>query len=113
MAPPINTRGDYATLAAAGTTQATAAECTADMVMVTSGSNAAGVLIRPLNLKEEQIVCNGTGADAAANAADIFVYPRSGGSINNQTANTPILIAAGRAVRFRAINGAGAVIAFF
>lgn len=113
MAPPINTRGDYATLAAAGTTQATAAECTADMVMVTSGSNAAGVLIRPLNIKEEQIVCNGTGASDSTLQVDIYVYPRSGGSINNQTANSPILLAAGKAVRIRAINGAGSVIAFF
>lgn len=106
----INTRGEYNTLAAAGTTQATAAECNADMVMVTSGSQGAGVVIRPLNATEEQVVCNGT---SGTTAIDLYVYPRSGGSINNSSANLHLLLSSGKAARFRAIDGAGNVIAFF
>ena len=108
--PPINTRGEYNTLAAAGTTQATAAECNADMVMVTSGTQGAGVIIRPLNVREEQVVCNGT---SGTSSIDLYVYPRSGGQINNSGANVHLILPSGRAARFRAIDGAGNVIAFF
>src|SRR5262249_45514413 len=105
-----NTRGDYNTITAAGTTQATAVECNADTVMVTAGTASSGVLLRPMNVKEEQIVCNGTDGNAST-GIDLFVYPRTGGKINNMTANTPLLLPAGMAARFRAIDGAGNVIA--
>ena len=98
-------KGPYATLTAAGTTQATAAEMTADMVMVTSASEDAGVIIPTLNARDECIVCNGTNVT-------ILVYPRTGGQINNSTANLPVIVSAFTAVRFRGIDGAGKVMAF-
>jgi hypothetical protein len=99
-------------MTATGTTQGTAATITADMVMVTAGSNASGIVLDGMNVEDEVIVCNGVGIGTAT-AIDLYVYPKSGGAINNGTANTGILIASGRAVRFRAIDGAGNVIAFF
>ena len=105
-------KGAYATMAAAGTTQATANTIVADMVMVTSGPAASGIILDGMNVGDEVIVCNGV-ALGTATAIDLFVYPKLGGAINNGTANTGILVASGKAVRFRAIDGAGNVIAFF
>lgn len=107
---PIPTRGEYNTLSAAGTTQATAVEMNADTVMVTGGSQGAGILVRPLNVREECIIVNGT---SGTSAIDLKVYPRTGGKINNSDANTPLILPSQQAVRFRAIDGAGNVIAFF
>ena len=101
-------RGEYAAIAAAGTTQATATEMPAYTVMVTSGTG--GVMLPPLNVNEEAVVCNGL---TGSSAIDLMVYPRSGGKINNATADTPLLIPESRAVRFRATDGAGNVIAVF
>lgn len=98
-------RGEYAEISAAGTTQATATEMPAYAVMVTSGTG--GVILPPMNKSEEAIVCNGLST------ADISVYPRSGGKLNNDTANLPLVVPTNRAVRFRAIDGAGNVMAFF
>jgi len=98
-------RGEYAEIAAAGSTQATATGMPSYTVMVSSGSGGVG--LPPLNRNEEAIVCNGLGSD------DISVYPQSGGKINNSTANLPLVLPANRAARFRAIDGAGNVIAFF
>jgi hypothetical protein len=98
-------KGEYSVVAATGTTQADAAEVPAYMVMVTSGTG--GVLIPPLNKDEEAIVCNGV------TDMELSVYPRSGGKINNSTADLPLTLPSNRAARFRAIDGAGNVIAFF
>jgi len=98
-------KGEYAAIAAAGTTQATAAEMPAYMVMVTSG--AGGVILPPLNRDEEAVVCNGLSD------SNINVYPRSGGKINNSTADLAVELPSNKAARFRAIDGAGNVIAFF
>jgi hypothetical protein len=98
-------RGEYAEIAAAGTTQATATEMPAYVCMVSSGTG--GVLLPPLNRGEEAIVCNGVST------IDLNVYPRSGGKLNNITANLPLVLPANTAGRFRAIDGAGNVMAFF
>lgn len=98
-------KGEYAAIAAAGTTQATAAEMPAYMVMVTSGSG--GVVLPPMNRDDEAVVCNGLSSDS------INVYPRSGGTINNATADLAVGLPNNTAARFRAIDGAGNVIAFF
>lgn len=98
-------RGEYDTIAAAGTTQADATPMPAYTVMVSSGTG--GVMLPPLNRNEEAIVCNGIGI------VDLSVYPISGGKLNNATANLPLVIPANRAVRFRAIDGAGNCMAFF
>lgn len=101
----IRAKGEYATIAAAGTTQATATAMPAYTVMVTSGTG--GVMLPPMNKDEEAIVCNGLGT------VEINVYPQVGGKINNSTANLHLLLAVNTAARFRAIDGAGNVIAFF
>ena len=93
-----NTKGPYATMTAAGTTQADAAEMTADEVLVTSGAEDSGVLLPTLNTRDECIVCNGLNVT-------IKVYPRSGGQLNNSTANLPLILAAFSAARFRAVGG--------
>jgi hypothetical protein len=98
-------RGEYAEIAAAGTTQATATGMPAYTVMVTSGTG--GVMLPPLNKDEEAVVCNGLSS------TEIRAYPRTSGKINNKTANLHILVPPNYAVRFRAIDGAGNVIAFF
>ena len=92
------TKGPYATLTAAGTTQADAAEMTADVNMVTSAVADAGVLLPTMNARDECIVCNGT-------STDILVYPRSGGTINNATVNLPLSLTSFTAVRFRGVGG--------
>ena len=98
-------RGEYAEIAAAGTTQADATPMPSYTVMVSSGSG--GVVLPPLNRNEEAIVCNGVST------IDLSVYPRSGGKLNNATADLPVVVPANRAVRFRAIDGAGNAMAFF
>jgi hypothetical protein len=50
-------------------------------------------------------VCNGT-------SAEIFIYPRSGGKINNSDANVHLWLNANSAARFLAIDGLN-VIAIF
>jgi hypothetical protein len=98
-------KGEYSVVAAAGTTQATATEMPAYMVMVTSGTG--GVILPPMNKDEEAVVCNGLSSE------EIKVYPRTGGKINNATANLHLLLPNNSAARFKAIDGAGNVIAFF
>lgn len=98
-------KGEYAEIAATGTTQATAAEMPSYTVTVTSGTG--GVILPPLNKNEEAVVCNGLSD------VEINVYPRTGGKLNNATANLPLLVPNNRAVRFRAIDGGGNAIAFF
>jgi len=98
-------RGEYDTVAAAGSTQSDATPMPAYTVMVTSGTG--GVVLPPMNVTEEAIVCNGLSG------ADVYVYPRSGGKLNNATADLPVVVPINRAVRFRAIDGAGNCIAFF
>ena len=107
----IASKGEYAAIAGAGTTQATATEMPAYMVRVTSSSgNGSGVILPPMNRGEVAIVCN---AITGASAIDLKVYPRSGGSINGATADSHLLLPATMAASFRAVDGAGNVIATF
>ncbi len=98
------TKGPYNTLAAAGTTQATAAAMNADMVMVTSGTG--GVILPALDVGQEVVVCNGVST------LDLNVYPISGGKINNATADLPLVLPSNKAARFKAVTALD-VIAFF
>ena len=104
----MSTKGPYATMAAAGTTLAGANEVVADIAMVTSGTG--GVRLDALNVGEERVVINGINGTSAI---DLNVYPVSGGSINNATASSPLVLPQNKAVRFKAIDGAGNVAAFF
>jgi hypothetical protein len=98
-------RGEYSIISAAGTTQATATEMPSYNVMVTSATSAQGVILPPMNKGEEAIVCNGSDAE-------IFVYPRSGGKINNSAADVHLWLSANSAAHFLAIDGLN-VIAIF
>lgn len=100
------TKGPYNTLAAAGTTQATAATINADVVMITSGTSGAGVVLDAMDLNQEAIIVNGVSS------SEYKIYPVSGGKINNATADLPLLLPPNKAARFRAINNVD-VIAFF
>ncbi len=93
------TRGAYAELTAVGTTQATAAEITADYVVVTVVTSAAsGVILPPGNLNDEVIIVNGDSAD------NLFIYPQVGGKINRATANAALELPPNRAAHFRGEN---------
>jgi hypothetical protein len=94
------TRGNYAEIAAAGSTQATAAEITADFVVVTSltETTADGVLLPPGNLWDEVVIVNGTST------ANLKIYPRSGGKINNAAANAALELPPNSAAHFIGVN---------
>lgn len=79
------------TAAAAGTTQATATPLAADHSLVTSATagSAEGVVMKAGNANEFISVANGT-------SIAISVYPPSGVKLNNQTANLPMVLPAGR-----------------
>lgn len=98
----MTTRGPYAEMAAAGTTQATAAEVVADKVVVTTVTPAAqGVILPPGNLDQIQIIVNGT---SGATGVPLFIYPRTGGKLNNATANEALELPPSRAVRLEGVN---------
>lgn len=94
------TKGTYAEMSAAGSTQADAAEIKADYIMVTSltESSADGVLLPPGNLSDEVVIVNGTGS------ANLKIYPRSGGKINNAGADAALEIEPNRAAHFIGIS---------
>jgi len=93
-------RGEYATMAAAGGTQAAAAEITADKVMVTTVTegSADGVLLPPGNLDDEVVIVNGQGT------ANLLIYPRSGGKLNNAAANAALTLPPNSAAHFIGVN---------
>lgn len=95
----MTTRGSYTTMAATGTTQATAAEVTADKVLVTTvTAAAAAVILPPGNLDQEQVIINGQGTHT------LFVYPRTGGKLNNATADTAVELPPYKAARFVGVS---------
>ena len=74
-----------ATIAAAGTTQATATAVTADNTYV--GSGTGGVILPAASSGREISITNNT-------AAAINVYPGTGASIENAAANSPVVLPA-------------------
>lgn len=98
----MTTRGPYAEMAAAGTTQAAAAPVLADKVVVTAVTTAAqGVILPPGNQDQVQIIVNGT---SGLTAVPLFIYPQVGGKLNNQTANDAISLPPGSAARLEGVN---------
>jgi hypothetical protein len=93
-------KGEYVEMAAAGTTQATAAELTADRVMVTTitEASAEGVILPLGNLNDEVFIINGHAT------ANLFIWPRSGGKLNNASADSNLTLPPNRAAHFRGIN---------
>jgi hypothetical protein len=95
----MTTRGPYTTMAATGTTQATAAEVIADKVLVTTvTATAAGVVLPPGNRDQDQVIVNGQGTHT------LFVYPRSGGKLNNATADQALELPPYKAARLVGVN---------
>jgi hypothetical protein len=85
-------------MSAAGTTQATAAEITADYVMVTTVAAGSGVLLPSGNLADEVVIVNGHGSES------LLVYPRSGGKLNNAAADGALTLPPNMAAHFIGIN---------
>lgn len=83
----------YATVAAAGATQATATALTAGVTYVSGGAAATGVIL-------PSATTLGTGAICAvynSNATAINLYPATGESLNRAAANAAVSLAAGAA----------------
>lgn len=88
-----------ATFTAAGTTQATATAITTVFTLVTTATEGqGGVLPASMSASDQCTVCNGT-------TVDIYVYPPSGGKLNNGTANIPQMIPPNVAVDFTCVDG--------
>ena len=94
----MSTKGPYATQAAAGTTQATAAELTAEWVGVTPTVSLAGVVLPEKNRFDEVMVVN------VDTTHTLFVYPRTSGAINGATANSALELPPNQGARFRAVD---------
>lgn len=85
-----------ATVSAAGTIQSDATLIAFDNNLITTASASQGVRLPSFNAGAIYIA-NGT-------AVDVFVYPPTGGKINNDTANDPVTLPAGAAGIFKAIS---------
>ena len=95
-----------ATATAAGTTQAAGTAITTVNTMATTGTEGQGFLL-PASMQAGDAgrFCNGT-------TASLLLYPTSGGKINNQAANTPVVVAAGKAVTFTYVTGSDVIVTF-
>jgi len=90
--------GQNTALAAAGTTASDATPVATSTVMVTSGGAGAGVILPSCQVGDSIVVYN------AQSAVTLLVYPDTGSTINNLTANTPGNIAARNAAQFRRVT---------
>lgn len=90
-------RADVATVAPAGTTQATATTATAQDMLVTSATANQGIVLKALPAFSTASVTNGS-------SANIKVYPPSGGKINNGTADVAIIVTPGQRATFLYYN---------
>ena len=93
--------GDQATLAAAGTTQGTAAAITTANAIVTPVAAGAGVV-----LPGATVAGAGDRIHVANHGANTLAcYPPSGGRLSNNTANVPAMIAPNKCADFYCIDG--------
>lgn len=93
---PAETTTLQSGIAAAGTTQATAAALAAKTSVVTSVASGSGVIL-PLKLGKERDVYNrGTNA--------LLIYPPSGAAIESNTANASVSLAAGGHATFKCVS---------
>ncbi len=87
------------TFTVAGTTQATAANITTVFTLVTTATEGqGGILPASMSVSDQCTVANGT-------TVDIYIYPPTGGKINNSTANIPICIPPNSAIDFTCVDG--------
>lgn len=85
-------------IAAAGSTQATAKQLTADHSEVTTISSGQGVILPAMTFGDIVSVGNAHASQA------LLVYPVVGGKFQNKAINTPVSLPAGRAGIFRALS---------
>ena len=88
-------------VSAAGTTQGTATQLTADVNLVTTATEGQGVILPAMTLGDVIWVANGT---SGGSAADFYVYPVSGGKLNGQTVDVGLLLPPAKAAVFVALN---------
>jgi hypothetical protein len=86
QARSINGTAFNLTITAAGTTQATATALTADINIITTATSGQGVQLYNGVIGDEQTIYNGT-----LNA--IYVYPPTGGNVNQLAANAGFTLA--------------------
>ena len=89
-------QGDYAAIAAAGTTQGTATSFKNAFVNVSSGTG--GVILAAAGVGDSQIVYNSSGSA-------ITVYPPSSSKINALSANTGVSLANNTVCEFFTVSG--------
>lgn len=75
------------TVSAAGTTQGTATELKTSLCIVTTVGASSGVILNSCEVADDQWVYNATASNA------LSVYPDSGSTINQLSANTAVLLA--------------------
>ena len=90
------------TVTAAGSDQAGATELTADNNLVTTANEGEGVKV-PSFVAGEVWVCNGT-------SVTVFVYPTSGGKLNNAPMNVALLLEPQAAAIFKAISALDCIV---
>ena len=88
-----------ATFTAAGTAQASAAALTTVFTLVTTATEGQGVILPvSMDVADQATVANGA-------TVDIYVYPPTGGKINNGTANIPMMLAPNTAIDLTCVDG--------
>jgi hypothetical protein len=89
-----------ATVTAAGSDQSGATELTDDNSLITTATEGQGVKLPASFTAGDMYVVNGT-------SANVFVYPASGGKLNNAIANLPIDLPPQHGAIFKAISSTG------
>lgn len=98
MPPALASKVGYdpmATVAAAGSSQATATSLTANCSNVTSGSG--GVILGPSEVRDPVLIVNNSGGT-------VSVYPPVGGTINGGTLNAAFSLTNGKALSINAVG---------
>lgn len=93
-----------ATATAAGTTQATATAITTVNTVCTTGTEGQGFLL-PASMQASD-----EGKFMNASGATLYLYPTSGGKLNNNSANVPVAVADKKAVLFTYFNGSDCIV---
>jgi hypothetical protein len=94
----MTTKGPYNTITATGTASASATEINADLCAITAGTSGAGVRLDAMNPKDKRKVAN------YSSTSEYYVYPASGGKINNRTADYGVLLPPNAVMEFECVD---------
>lgn len=86
-------------IVAAGSTQGTATQLSADVNVVTTTPASAGVLLAMNPAPGDEVVVTNLGANS------LSVYPATGGAIQSGATNAAFAVGAGKSCKFIARNG--------